>query len=69
MAETVIAHTPDYILTTEVTVVPTGETLVTIRRFVEGLGWAKLELYLTDSQYEYFVDSLVEHSSRYTRIL
>lgn len=67
MAEHVIAKLPDYILTTEVTVLPTDETLVSIRRFVEGIGWAKLELYMTDEQYERFCDAVLEHSSRNTR--
>jgi len=67
MAEQIIAQTPDYILTTEVTVLPTDETLVSIRRFIEGIGWAKLELYMTDSQYEKFCDAVLEYSSRNAR--
>lgn len=64
MAEQIIAKKSDYILTTEVTVLPTDETLVSIRRFVEGIGWAKLELYMTDAEYERFVDAVLEHSAR-----
>ena len=64
MTERVIVKTPDYILATEVTVVQTGETVVRFRRYIESIGWAKMELYMTEQQYEHFLDCLLEHSVR-----
>lgn len=64
MAERVIVKTPDYILATEVTVAATGETIVRFRRYIESIGWAKMELYMTEQQYEQLIDCLLEHSAR-----
>jgi hypothetical protein len=58
MAEHVIINTPDYILTVQVDVLPKNETMVTIRRYMEQVGWVKMELYFTDDSYERFVEAI-----------
>jgi hypothetical protein len=68
MAEHVIINTPDYILTVQVDVLPKNETMVTIRRYMEQVGWVKMELYFTDDSYERFVEAIAgkttEHAGR-----
>lgn len=62
MSEHVIINKPDYILTVDVNPTPRNEMLLTIRRYIDDIGWAKLELYLTDDEYEKFADAVTEHS-------
>ncbi len=63
MTEHIIINTPDYILAVAVDVLPKNETIVTIRRYMDNIGWAKMELYFTDDDYEKFVEAIAEHSA------
>lgn len=67
MTEQVIVNKPDYILTVSVTATPRNEELVTIRRYLEKSGWAKMELYFTNEEYEKFCEAIAENSASNAR--
>jgi len=58
MAEHVIIDTPDYKLSVAVDVLPKNETMVTIHRYMQEIGWMKMELYFINDDYERFVAAI-----------
>jgi hypothetical protein len=45
----------------------TGEIQVKIERWVEGIGWAHMDMYFTQDEYEQFVDAVGVESARHHR--